>query len=120
MYLGEGTITDPVALKLIPSPIKVDKPEQLRPLKASEALRIGAAIRPQCFGQPFYDGASCAIGAIYEGLTGHYAKLNNWQPVYDYVASAIFPIEIRSIWFRNDTDRWSREQIADWLEGQGL
>jgi len=93
-----------------------------RKLKLSEAIRIGAAKRPQAVGKYFKDGASCALGAAYEAVTGKYVESG----------SGGLPNMIK--WFEDhfEMDDWrgmditerndrgvSREQIADWLESQG-
>lgn len=44
------------------------------PFALSDAIRIGAAIRPQGFNYLFYDGKSCAKGAAIEALTGEYCE----------------------------------------------
>lgn len=44
---------------------------EVRPLKLSEAIRIGSRIRPQLrTGLYQEDGMSCALGAAYEAETG--------------------------------------------------
>lgn len=43
---------------------------QVKPLRLSEAIRIGARIRPQCTSDLFHNGKSCVLGAAYEGATG--------------------------------------------------
>src|ERR1700741_3225132 len=44
---------------------------QVGTLKLSEAMRIGARLRPQCSGYLFNNGASCALGAAYEAVYGY-------------------------------------------------
>jgi hypothetical protein len=39
--------------------------------RLSEALRIGARLRPQCTNFVFAHGKSCAIGAAYEAVFGY-------------------------------------------------
>lgn len=85
--------------------------------KLSEAIRIGARLRPQCTAVFFSDGASCAIGAAMEatgiayGDTPNTGELHKLFPALDEFAMSIYA--------KND-DGWTREQIADWLEKQGL
>jgi hypothetical protein len=86
-------------------------------LKLSEAIRIGARIRPRCRGA-FFDGErSCAFGAAYEGAMGHPIKGTTYGPIFE-LWPEILPIAIQ-ITTRNDSGE-SRESIADWLESQGL
>ena len=91
-------------------------------LKLSEAIRIGAKIRPKCTGTFFREGRSCALGAAMEAL-GIASTDQQWM-VYETVAPRLgIPIHLaHAIGARNDG--WNgrahtREQIADWLEGQG-
>lgn len=85
-------------------------------LKLSQAIRIGAKIRPQCRGEFFANGGSCALGAAVEAITGK-ADANfpgPWE-VFFNAPDQIFG----ALLVRND-DGQSRESIADWLEAQGL
>lgn len=91
-------------------------------LKLSEAIRIGAALRPhQCVGVFFGQGGSCALGAAYEAITGRTLKegstegaiLKGIVPGYDDYG---LRFEITG---RNDRGE-TREHIADWLESRGL
>lgn len=90
-------------------------------IKLSDAIRVGARIRPQCQGALFRAGASCALGAAYEGKTGKRCFPNEYSAVMGE-----FPIlgahglnDLgRAIFNRNDSGK-SREAIADWLESQG-
>lgn len=124
-------------------------------MKLSEAIRKGAELRPQAFGQYFEEGTSCALGAAAEALDEeiHQALVSDTYPEIGRtgdVLHAQFPtlftrtistsemqtivhvedwpeyslLYKRSLWtiipYLNDTLRWSREKIADWLEGKGL
>lgn len=100
-------------------------------MKLSEAIRIGAAKRPQAFdafatvdesGQV----STCALGAAYEALTGHppsttLTKLGEGA-LECYLADRldISVGVIRTVIILNDGQRLSREQIAAGLEAQGL
>ena len=100
--------------------------QQVGKLKLSDAIRIGAKIRPQCFGYLFKNGGSCALGAAFEGLYGYplpegsgfdtalMDKGGEWfyfiHPSYE-----IFDEIVR----RNDQYGQTREQIADYLESIG-
>jgi hypothetical protein len=90
-------------------------------LKLSEAIRIGARIRPQCRGSFFREGGSCALGAAYEAITGRvlpeYADATSLHGVVPHMRDHNFRF---SIVRKNDGDRWTRERIADWLEAQGF
>lgn len=92
-------------------------------LKLSEAMRIGAGIRPQTKCDLFNEHGSCALGAAYEGATG--SRCYPWQ--YSLVTNAFPSLGDpsgklnrlgREIFRRND-DGDTRETIADWLESQG-
>lgn len=91
--------------------------------KLSEAIRIGAKIRPQGFTDLFADGKSCALGAAYEGATGsmcanyEYGKITKQFPVIGNGSSLNSLGE--KIYRMNDYQRKTREQIADWLAEQG-
>ena len=96
----------------------------LRPLKASEPMRIGAALRPQCFGEPFdKHGGSCALGAWWEGM-GHKPIYERWWHIIGDAFQRMTNINSYQIVARNDgyiesARCWTRESIADWLEAQG-
>ena len=93
-------------------------------MKLSEAIRLGAMLKPQGTGSTFGD-KTCALGAALEAV-GCTDKNSGWFPVYD-----IFPIARVSVqrpidgermllgtacWSTNDKYGWTREQIADWVE----
>lgn len=111
--------------------------------RLSEAIRAGAKLHPQCFGklfladrhpigeQPWRIGgqivATCALGAASEALGEDLLQLqeDNLHLHYpwgtDYVncptctaahAGPVFSI----IAHLNDFHKWTREQIADWIE----
>lgn len=95
-----------------------------QPLRLSEAIRIGAMLRPQGFYgmfEPDHFGhiGSCALGAAWEAATGN---LDYNDCVLDI--GDIFPIVnhrfgTRSLWWHltslNDDDKWTRTQIADYV-----
>lgn len=109
----------------------------------SEAIRAGAAIRPQGFDDLFLKTAdgrlgSCALGAGYEAMFG--SPCANTQANYDKVDAA-FPYLLETfpgcplgddceseieptydlsdlVVHLNDQHEWTRERIADWLEIQ--
>lgn len=100
------------------APAKIDR--------LSQAIRIGATKRPQCFGDAFRHGGSCALGAALEatGVRPWSGSENDRYPTH-YVQGLIearFRVPLRvtqQVWKLNDVKGWSREQIADWLESQG-
>lgn len=106
----------------------------------SEAVRLGAAKRPQCFGLPFrYESpgvlGSCVVGAAYEALTGFVdLTVPSGLNVYRVVREA-FPIWSREVVcpmedcgefgpllsacsHLNDIHEWSREAVAFWIAEQ--
>lgn len=106
--------------------------ESERPMKLSAVIREGAKLHPQCFGSNFeyWEGhvtGSCAFGAAYAALfpeapndaeipdleealnTNLYVERENPETSeMDELFNIITDL--------NDQHRWSREQIADWLE----
>ncbi len=96
------------------------KSQPLRTLKVSEAIRIGASLRPQCKGYLFANGGSCVMGAAWEGfgftkLLDGTMNADGGRLVWDWWRNNGWP----SVWRENDGGQ-SREAIADWLEAQGL
>jgi hypothetical protein len=87
-------------------------------IKLSEAIRIGARIRPQGYGPPSTRGedTSCVLQAAVEGMTGR--LLMSTDACADFLG---LPGRlITTLWRKNDTERLSRESIATWLEQQGF
>jgi len=91
--------------------------QQVGTLKLSDAIRIGAKLRPQCSHFYHANGASCALGAAWEALTGMtYAEVGISRTLTQrFQLPFNKTIEIMN---RNDAGQ-TREQIADWLEAQG-
>jgi hypothetical protein len=91
-------------------------------MKLSEAIRLGAMLRPQGRIDFFSaDGKSCALGAALEarGIQHRilatpaesdaiYGQLYRWWPW-------LRVLSIDAITYRNDVEGWTREQIADWV-----
>ncbi len=98
--------------------------------KLSQAIRLGATFRPQCFGalftyqkvhncshtlvHPLITEGSCAIGAAVEApmlkgqiKEGIKKRFNISEDMFNQIV------------IMNDKERFTREQIADWLEEQG-
>lgn len=86
-------------------------------LKLSEAIRIGARLRPQCKRSFFYYGKSCAIGAAIEGIGLKDADLV--RVLRTRFAKAWDSGVLNKVYAMNNSGQ-TREQIADWLEAQGL
>lgn len=100
--------------------LKFEQQQQIT--KVSQAIRIGAKIRPQCRGTFFRDGGSCAMGAMAEAMGVPYGSelplmavaYALWVP-----ATIAFAQKVRmTLPVANDTG-WTREQIADKLEELG-
>ena len=89
--------------------------ESLKYHLLAEAIRRGAAIRPQCFGVVFSDGKSCALGAAYEGLGGDYEIPGTLNM---HIYSTVWPtgFDFSKITVLNDQHYWTREAIADRLD----
>lgn len=98
-------------------------------MKLSEAIRLGAMLKPQGFGHIDNDG-TCALGAAYDAL----GKLNDKGFYYEQLMT-VFPIlriadrvacpvchqprgmfQLATIPHLNDDHLWTRERIADWVE----
>lgn len=109
-------------------------------MRLSEAIRKGAELRPQYHGWYFGDGASCALGAAYEAVAGRYSTGHtavertlheSFKATLDASATCPcstphrcdaedVPVVMNVIVDLNDNCKWTREEIADWLAGQGL
>jgi hypothetical protein len=141
-------------------------------MRFSEAIRLGAALKPQGFGELFQtryrlqfsrrwpfiqwirEDTTCALGAAYEasggrtcmtlrpkgsvaqGFRGRVKVLRadtqfsmwdapaEWLPLF--YRETVCPvcgrkdILMRTVSHLNDGHRWSREQIADWVEFQEI
>lgn len=115
-------------------------------LTLSAAIREGAKKRPMAQGSYFtYNNyeciGSCALGAAYEALTGtavvegqlasdeqilntigFYTETDMYRWVEESDGGPL--AENHELWrvisILNDFTGWTREQIADWLETQGL
>lgn len=98
-------------------------------MQLSEAIRLGAMLKPQATHFLLFEDRTCALGAACEAVSIRISEgqscLNNatfkrWpilrmrvqSPVAQYCQRASVSIVIQSL---NDTHRWTREQIADWV-----
>lgn len=94
-------------------------------MKLSEAMRLGAMLRPQFKGGSTDGKGTCALAAAADALGIRYAGITP----YDYL-EGLYPSLLREIqhpisrgyrpleeciWTLNDSFGWSRERIADWV-----
>lgn len=92
------------------------------------SMRLGSMLRPQGFGGAFMEGEagieSCALGAALEAIgemnTGKYAS-DLWPELYALQTPCPVCFIPRGVlhvigFCLNDAHRWTREQIATWLE----
>ncbi len=83
-------------------------------MKLSEAIRLGSMLRPQSFGTFFSkDGGTCALAAAQEAGFDNIDVMTRVveSPFYGHTSSlAACVVNL------NDHHRWTREQIADWVE----
>lgn len=86
-------------------------------LTLSEAIRIGAKIRPQGRGGcNAARGTSCALSAAHEAITG---QPNTFVEYWSTVKPLAPEHVLEAVYRKNDFDGWTRERIADWLEARG-
>lgn len=98
-------------------------------MRLSDAIRLGAMMKPQAFNSTEEDG-SCALRSAADavGIGNDKDGILNYSEI-EYR----FPITLQphgcpqctdrriihvedAIWHLNDTHRWTRERIADWVE----
>jgi hypothetical protein len=113
--------------------------ETVTPIKPSEAIRLGCLLAPvQAFGDYTYQpGSACAMKAMYLAYgeptdddedDGTDWAFDNADAGAAFEAVAMLPCPVGcpedfedvTPAHLNDSHRWSRERIADWLEGLGL
>lgn len=100
-------------------------------MKLSEAIRLGSMLKPQAFGTVFDGKGTCAVGAAKDAvgklhLSFYYvAHAHRWD-ANQYQWNQQCPVcrgitregvTCGMIPHLNDDHRWTREQIADWVEG---
>lgn len=115
-----------IDIRTKPAPIEV-----VTPIKPSEAIRLGCLTKPvQTFGTTFdRTTGACVVGAMVVGFGAGRLPEGAW----DAIIAAPCPlgcVKRERTWSSevgpsvaahlNDDHRWSRERIADWLEGLGL
>ena len=106
--------------------------EERKPMKLSEAMRLGAMGTKQAFGSWHYlkDGEDrmCAISTAWYALTGEKSHDGGNTPLHQMlegvkVNSPVDGVEMSlasAIIGLNDNHHWGRDRIAGWLETQGL
>jgi hypothetical protein len=104
----------------------------------SEAIRLGAMLKPQGFDGYANKNTSCALAAAadacgiepfvhpvdgqhiinYSAIMAKFPVLKTATkcPVSDGRLCGESHVTQSTIWHLNDTHRWTREQIADWVE----
>ena len=92
-------------------------------LKLSEAIRIGARMAGPYMGDYFDEaGNACALGAAVLATVGK-KHFESWggREAYNFFRKefGVDGFVLGSVASKNDSGRYSREQIADWLESQG-
>ncbi len=96
-------------------------------MRLSEAIRLGSMLRPQVRGRFVSRLGTCALGAAIEAVDASVVE-SSWDPVG---LSARFPMLSQPapcpacssqqtlfavIMHLNDCHRWSRTQVADWVQ----
>ncbi len=105
-------------------------------MKLSEAMRLGAILRPQCVGRLFSsNGESCAMGAVIEACgiedKNPHCTVAIWNTTIERFpmlawghSRFVFPemggAYRGDLWDAivalNNVHKWTRERIADWVE----
>lgn len=115
-----------MTVETLPPTTTPDAPERTKPLKLSEAIRLGAMMTEQTFGDFGDDDRTCAIGAAQKALglpvsgsgpLNQLLHLRRADPPCGHHSSRTVGSLIMHL---NDDDRWPREKIADWLATLGL
>lgn len=95
-------------------------------MRLSEAMRLGAMLRPQITGRLLSRWGSCALGAARQaaGVPTRETVSHPW--VWTHTTLSHCPACRFSTGYQdfveqlikhlNDTHRWTRERIADWVE----
>ena len=115
-----------------------EHPDRHDEKELANAIRAGAARRPEQAYGDYYVGryASCALGAAYEGIYRLAKDMDGRRPTkdltwfFDCLEGTIrwCPVDkckkhlllSAMIVHLNDVHHWSREQIASWLEENGV
>lgn len=97
----------------------------------SEAIRLGAMMKPQAFNSGS-DGGSCALRAAHDALglssvmtVSGYAVINYSELAHRYPMLHTVSVcphcgfddtTVSLVWHLNDQHHWTRERIADWID----
>lgn len=113
-----------------PAPVPVESP---KPLKLSEAMRLGSLVTKQAFNSWHSvdergEDMMCALSTAWYALTGHKSPSAVDSELVRLLDGRLVEHPVRRenyglsevIIDLNDRSRWSRTQIADWLESIGL
>lgn len=90
-------------------------------MKLSEAILLGSTLRPQCRGELFRNGGSCAFGAAAEALGQQDIDSRALWPWLDLPLTCPVCGETEGIGAAivsshlNDSHFWTRERIAEWV-----
>ena len=92
-------------------------------MKLSDAIRLGAMLKPQGRGCLEMNGHSCALGAALDaiGHLGHQYGGQILREHWPYLETEVCgPLRLMGRLYRvivdlNDDHGWTREQIADWV-----
>lgn len=103
------------------------------PMRLSEAIRLGATMKPQGFGSLLVVGSNgreytCAMGAAFDAV-GAAQDIRAVAFVFPGYSRKVFPIcdacklparvgVTSMVMHLNDAHSWTREKIADWVEEQ--
>lgn len=100
--------------------------QQVRPMRLSEAIRIGAKIRQfQCRNGLYYGAnSSCVIGAAYEAMTGERGNEfgnvpHEWFNAYATLGCTAYTVKYGYHPMSHNDKGVSREEIAHRLEALG-
>ena len=119
-----------------PPTTRTVSPETVTPIKPSEAVRLGCLLAPRQITGTRFDGddGACATGAMFLGgglgrqpiTPAHWVRwpalmgrARHPEPCLTWSSPHKLILVSFLIDHLNDSHRWSRERIADWLEGLG-
>lgn len=93
-------------------------------MRLSEAIRLGAMMKPQCYFDFWLGGGSCAMGAALDavGVTEFDLAAQATELPLIFIGPVTCPAcgvvgNIGAMMMHlNDSHRWTRERIADWVE----
>lgn len=99
----------------------------MTPMLLHEAIRLGAMDTPQAFGKAFDGRGTCAAGAALHAIGRLHARAatdyGQYWSVWHKVQNAPCPAcgttsdnRSKTIPHLNDEHRWTREQVADWVQ----